>query len=185
MKSSHLAALALLAFPVPASASVVTFGAGYAESCWRAAEARNPHRISIKDCDRALGEQALTSADRVATHVNRGVLHLIRADVRSANADFDAALAIDPRQAEAWLNKAVVHARFGKSSDALPFVVKALEFGTRKPALAYFVRAMAAEDSGDLVAAYRDLKRAQALDPKWEEPEIELRRFQVRSSARG
>lgn len=182
MSRSHLALMALLAFPVSASASVVTLGAGYAESCWRAAEARNSDRGSLNDCDRALTEPGLTSDDRVATHVNRGILHLIRSDVRSANADFDSALAIDPQHAEAWLNKAVAHARFGKSSDAMPFVVKALELGTRKPALAYFVRAMANEDRGDMLAAYRDLKRAQALDPKWKEPEIELRRFQVRSS---
>lgn len=182
MKSPNLALIALFAFPVSASASVVTMGAGYAESCWRAAEARSADRQSIAECDRALTEQGLISADRVATHVNRGILHLIRANVRLANADFDAALAINPNQPEAWLNKAVAHARFGKSSDALPFVAKALELGTRKPALAYFVRAMANEDRGDIISAYRDLKRAQALDPKWKEPEIELRRFQVRSN---
>ena len=39
---------------------------------------------------------------------------------------------------------------------------KALELKTRRPALAYFVRAMAYEDSGNLRAAYNDLQRAQA-----------------------
>lgn len=182
MRTPHLAVMALFAFSVPASAAVITLGTGLAESCYHAAQARNADRQSMEACDRALTEQGLIAADRVATHVNRGVLHLLRSNVRMANADFDAALALDPTEAEAWLNKAVAHARFGRSTDAMPFVAKALEHGTRKPALAYFVRAMANEDSGNIAAAYNDLKRAQALDPKWKEPEIELRRFQVRSS---
>ena len=179
MRSSHLALMAMVAFPISASASVVTVGAGYAESCWRAAEARSADRQALQDCDRALTEEGLIPADRIATHVNRGILHLLRSNVHMANADFDAALAMDPTEAEAWLNKAVAHARFGKSSDAMPFVAKALEYGTRKPALAYFVRAMAKEDNGNIVGAYNDLKRARALDPKWKEPQIELRRFRV------
>lgn len=182
MKTSRLAVMALVAFPASASAAVISLGSGLAESCFHAAEARHADRQSIQACDRALTEQGLTAEDRVATYVNRGVLHLIRSNVRMANADFDAALAIDPTEAEAWLNKAVALARFGKSTDAMPFVAKALEHGTRKPALAYFVRAMANEDNGNIAAAYHDLKRAQQLDPKWKEPEIELRRFQVRSS---
>jgi tetratricopeptide (TPR) repeat protein len=73
----------------------------------------------------------------------------------------------------------VVHARFGRPIDAMPLVQKALELNTRRPALAYFVRAMAHEDSGNIAGAYYDLKRAQQLEPDWKEPQIELRRFQV------
>ena len=62
----------------------------------------------------------------------------------------------------------------------LPMVEKALENGTRMPALAYFVRGVANEDSGNIAAAYHDLQRARQLDPNWSEPEIELRRYQVR-----
>jgi len=127
-----------------------------------------------------LAEEALSPEDRVATHVNRGILRLRLARLTDANADFDRALAMDPKQAEAWLNKAVLNARFGRSVDALPMVQKALEFNTKRPALAYFVRAMAHEDSGNIRAAYHDLQRARELDPKWAEPRIELKRFKVR-----
>jgi tetratricopeptide (TPR) repeat protein len=179
-KLSHLMVLAVAAVPMSASAAVISMGNGYAVSCYEAAEGSSATLRALDDCNRALTEQALPPQERVATLVNRGIILLRRSDVKSANADFDAALQIDPRQPEAWLNKAVAHARFGKSTDALPLVAKALEYGTRKPALAYFVRAMGNEDSGNLAAAYHDLQRAQQLDPKWEEPRIELQRFRVR-----
>ena len=180
MKISPLAMMAVAAFPATAGASVITVGSGFAESCYQAADARNASRAAMEACNHALTEQALTPDDRVATFVNRGILYLIRANVKEANSDFDTALALDPNEPEAWLNKAVAHARFGKAVDALPLVQKALELKTRRPALAYFVRAMAYEDSGNIPAAYHDLKRAQALEPGWKEPAIELRRFQVR-----
>ncbi|HEY0629936.1 MAG TPA: tetratricopeptide repeat protein [Sphingomicrobium sp.] len=172
--------MALAAFPVSASASVISIGSGFAESCWRAAEDRDASRTAMDNCNKAMAEEGLAHHDRVATHVNRGILYLIRGNVREANTDFDTALRLDPTEPDAWLNKAVVHARFGNSTAAMPFVAKALELKTRRPALAYFVRAMAYEDSGNIQAAYYDLKRAQSLEPKWSEPVAELKRFQVR-----
>ena len=180
MRLSPLAVVAATIVAVPAIASVQTMGGGYAKSCYTAAESRFVSQRNIDDCNLALAEEALPVQDRVATLVNRGILYLRRRDVAHADADFDAALRIDPNQAEAWLNKAIVRARFGKSTDALPHVAKALETGTRKPALAYFVRAMAYEDIGNLRAAYADLQRAHQLDPNWVEPTIELKRFKVR-----
>lgn len=179
MKISSFALIVLAALPAAATASVVTMGSGYAESCYHAADARVAGQAEMAACDRALTEEALDQTDRVATYVNRGILHLLRTDTGQANADFDAALALNPNQAEAWLNKAIVHARFGRPVDAMPMVQKALELKTRRAALAYFVRAMAHEDSGNVTAAYQDLKRAQALDPEWREPGIELQRFKV------
>ena len=93
---------------------------------------------------------------------------------------FEARFTLDPNQAEAWLNKAVLQLRTGKAVDALPMVQRAIDLKTRRPALAYFVRAMAHEQGGNIRAAYEDLKRAQALEPGWKDPQIELRRFQVR-----
>lgn len=172
--------IAALALSASAGASVVTLGGGYAESCYEAAEAQQIGAESLDVCNQAIAEEALFAADRVATHVNRGIIYLRRGSVTEAKADFDTALALDPKQPEAWLNKAILFARYGDSRAALPLVAKALENGTRRPAVAYFVRAMAHEDSGNLAAAYRDLKKAQSLAPKWREPGVELARYQVR-----
>jgi len=180
MKLSVLVVAALAAIPASTTAAVLTVGGGYAHSCYKAADAQDARSTAIQTCNHALSEDALSPDDRVATLVNRGIVHLRRIDLPQAEADFDAALAIDPTQAEAWLNKAVLHARHGKSVDAMPMVQKALELKTNRPALAYFVRAMAYEDSGNIRAAYHDLQRAQALEPNWAEPQIELKRFKVR-----
>ena len=176
---SLFAVTSTLVLAVPAGAAVLTVGGGYAHSCYRAAETQATRGDALQSCNLALSEEALSPDDRVATHVNRGILLLRLARLSDANADFDSALAMDPKQAEAWLNKAVLNARYGRSADALPMVQKALEFNTKRPALAYFVRAMAHEDSGNIKAAYYDLQRARELDPKWAEPRIELRRFKV------
>lgn len=180
MKISPLVVVALAALSAPVSASVLSLGSEFSESCYRSADVRDASRQAMENCNKALSEEAITPDDRVATHVNRGILYLVRRKPSEATADFDAALALDPNQAEAWLNKAVVHARFGRPVDAMPLVQKALDLKTRRPALAYFVRALALEDSGNIAGAYQDLKRAQRLEPRWKEPKIELRRFQVR-----
>jgi len=177
---SLAAGLAFAGIASSAQASVLTIGGGYAKSCYEAADDQMIARKGLDACNRALSEEALAPRDRVATHVNRGIVFLRRGSLAEADADFDAALTLDPRQAEAWLNKAILDVRYRNSADALPLVQKALENGTRQPALAYFVRGVANEDSGNIAAAYQDLQRARKLDPKWAEPEIELRRYQVR-----
>jgi Tfp pilus assembly protein PilF len=117
-------------------AAVLSVGSSYAHGCYQAAEDRDARRTAMDTCDHAIAEQGLMVEDRVATHVNRGILYLIRGNVKQAGADFDAALALDPTEPDAWLNKAVLVARYGKSTDAMPFVSKALELKTRRPALA-------------------------------------------------
>jgi Tfp pilus assembly protein PilF len=173
-------ALTVLMTSTAGAASVIAVGGGYASACYAAAESQEIGPDSLDVCDRALEEEALTYDDRVATHVNRGIVFLRRGSLVSAQADFDRALKLDPNEPEAWLNKAILVARHGNGRDALPLVTKALEKGTRRPAVAYFVRAMAYEASGNAGAAYQDFKRARSLAPDWREPVAELARFQIR-----
>jgi tetratricopeptide (TPR) repeat protein len=179
MKLTPLA-IVLAAMPCAAAASVIAVGGGNARACYEAAEAQNITAHSLNICDRALAEEALVANDRAATLVNRGIIRMRRGSLAQAEADFDAALVLNSAESEAWLNKAVLYARYRDSRDALPFVAKALELGTRHPEIAYFVRAMAYEDSGNIPAAYRDFQRARNLAPKWHEPAAELARFQLR-----
>ncbi len=180
MKKLSLTLLALAAFPASAAASSLTFGSSLAQSCYLAAEDRDIGREAMDACNRALTEEALTERDRVSTHVNRGILYLNRSDLRAANADFDAALALDSQEPEAWLNKAIGYVRVGQTADALPMIQKALDLKTRRPAVAYYVRALVLEDSGNIAGAYRDLRMAQKLEPKLKAATVELGRFQVR-----
>ena len=182
-KLSLLAAVAVTALATSSAtsshASVMTIGGGYATACYQSAKHQDARQQALDECDHALSQEALVNSDRAATLINRGILHLRRENLRAAGADFDAALRIDPRQPEAWLNKAIMQVRHGKAAPAMPFVAHALEYGTQRPSLAYFVRAMAYEDDGNLRAAYNDLQRARDLDPDWDQPAIELRRYRV------
>jgi tetratricopeptide (TPR) repeat protein len=56
----------------------------------------------------------------------------------------------------------------------------ALSKKTRKPAIAYYGRAVANELNGRIKEAYRDYRQANLIDPKWREPKTELARFTVR-----
>ena len=191
--STAIAAAALTAAATPASGAPRITGApdqafvvgmpgagGLARSCYLAAEARNVSDVALGECDRALTEQELTKPDRVATHINRGILRRMREDATGARADFDAALALDPNQPEAWLNRGVLLFNQGATEEALRMFERAIALKTSAPALAYFGRGLANEERGDVRAAYADLRRAQALKPGWSQPAQELARYQIR-----
>lgn len=181
MTVRRLIAAALLAgIAVPASASVVVIGNSGARQCFLAADAGgSPDPSDIMTCDMALREEGLVLQDQVATHVNRGILRLRRGQIAAAIADFDAAIALDPRQPEAYLNKGAALMRVDNAREALPLFTASLERNTARPELAHFGRAIANETLGNVEAAYNDYRRASELRPNWEEPRAELRRFRV------
>lgn len=181
MKAFFLAtSAALVAATVPASASIITVGGSLARSCYLAADARNATTQNLTVCDRALTEQALTERDELATHVNRGILRMVRGDLASARADFDRALAMDPNEPETWLNLGVLHFQQGDSDGAIRMFQRAIELRTKSPAFAYYGRGLANEDRGNIRAAYADLVTARSLRPDWSPPAVQLQRYQVR-----
>jgi tetratricopeptide (TPR) repeat protein len=180
-KRNLLLAAAIAAFAAPASASVVVIGNSDARRCFEAADSRLlPNMLDIRRCDSALRDSGLLSGyEVVATHVNRGILHLRRGMVDNAIADFDQAIALDPNQPESYLNKGAALVRRNNAAGAVQLFTVALERNTRRPALAHYGRAVAQEALGNVAAAYRDFRRASEIDPAWREPQIELTRFRV------
>jgi len=177
-----IVAAALAALAVPAGAAVTVLGSTSARLCFEAADARiAPSRDSLMRCDQALTEENLTDYDRVATYVNRGILRLRMGNFDSAIADFDLALARDPNQAEAYLNKGVALLRKPDGwAQAVPLFDAALAKKTRRPALAYYGRGVANELGGHVKEAYFDYREASRIEPKWHDPQAELARFTVR-----
>jgi tetratricopeptide (TPR) repeat protein len=161
------------------SASVMTFGSSNAESCYQSVETRSLAITAMRDCDAALREASLSTHDRAGTFVNRGILFMRGKNLMAAQRDFDAAIATDPGQPEAWLNKGIALIAKGDSAGALPLVDRALQLQTRRPAMAHYARAIAHEDSGNLRAAYADLLVARRLEPKWSAVKQDLARFRV------
>jgi len=178
---SRLAALVaagVMAFP--AAAAVIVSGGGEARRCYEAASAAKPSRGGVRLCTRALTRLAPGSHEHVATIVNRGIVWMETGALAEAIADFDRAIALDPEEPEAWLNKgfATLNLPDGAAAAKVMFDA-ALAKRSRRPELAYFGRALAEEDLGDLRAAYLDYRRASAIKPDWEAPLRELTRFQV------
>lgn len=183
MRISFLSAAATILITGPAAAGVTVIGSSSARLCYEATESRlMPAFDTLRRCDEALNQEALSDYDTVATLVNRGIVKLRMGRQQEAIADFDAASKRDPDQAEAYLNKGLALLRAGDAwEQALPLFDTALAKRTRKPALAYFGRAVANELGGRVKEAYRDYRLASRTDPKWTAPRTELARFKVRS----
>jgi tetratricopeptide (TPR) repeat protein len=176
------AAVALMGM-APTGSAVVSVGGGPAKSCYDAATARDASEQAIRECNKALNQEVLPFNDLVASFVNRGVLRLVQADYRKAEADFNQAMSLHPTQPEAWLNKGIARYQQGDTKSAIVHFDRAIELRTRYTALAYFGRGLANEDSGNIKGAYADLQKASQLNPEWQAPRQELTRFQVRKPA--
>ena len=143
--------------------------------------ASKPDRID--ECNRALAEEALSRAGpRGDLRQSRDRLPASAAAATHAERDFDAALALDPSQPEAWLNKAIVACSDRATArEALPLVEKALRLGTERAGAGLFrARASPMSDAAIMRAAYCDLQaRAGAGARTGPMPASELQRYQV------
>jgi tetratricopeptide (TPR) repeat protein len=175
-----LMAAALAASAAPAAAGVLVLGSSDARLCYEAADSPStPTGTDIRRCDSALIDGNLSQYEIVATHVNRGILRLRRGGVDEAVADFDQAIALDPNQPEAYLNKGAALLRRQNPSEALQLFTVALERETSRPAIAHYGRAIANEQLGNVREAYNDYRAASELAPDWADPRTELARFRV------
>ena len=158
---------------------MLVLGSSNARLCYEAADSPMlPSARALRDCDEALLRDNLSRYETVATHVNRGILQLRRNLVDLAVRDFDAAIAMDPEQPEAYLNKGAAMIRRQDAASALQLFTVALERNTSRPAIAHYGRGVANEAVGNIPAAYRDFRRASELDPDWRS-QLELARFRV------
>lgn len=170
----------LAATSIPAAASVVVVGSSSARLCYEAADsAALPSRRDLTMCDDAFADPSISHRDTIATYINRGIVKLRRGAVDAAIVDFDAAITMDPRQPESYLNKGAALVQRNDPRGALPLFTVALEYRTERPEMAHFGRAIANEDLGNLPAAYADYRRASELARDWEQARVELARFRL------
>ena len=169
-------AAALLSSTAQGAVSVI--GDGPAQLCYQAADTGQSPLDYMSYCDQALAG-TLSSADRAATFVNRGVLKLSINSIEGATADFNSSLAINPNLGEAYINLGATLIAKRRYAEALADINKGLALGTKEPHLAYYDRAMADEALGNLQAAYDDYRKAQSLAPDFEKASDELKRFRI------
>src|SRR5687768_2966411 len=138
---------AAIATAATASSNIQVLGNTLARTCYEAADSNRDFMDGLRHCDQAL-QQSLFDNDRVATLVNRGILRMRIGNLDGAIQDFDEAIARDPDQPEAYLNKGWALLRRDGWNDAVPLFTTALEKRTVRPAVAHFGRGMAYETGG-------------------------------------
>jgi len=181
MKKLNLALATAMALALSAPANAVTFvSIGLAGACYDYARENRNSAEGLDQCSAALTAQRLSDRDRAATHVNRGIIHLRRGSYDMAMSDFDRAISVDPALAEGYINRGAALLRQQNYRGAVEAISQGLERSPEDPAQAYYNRAVANEELGNVRAAYNDYRRAAELRPTWDAPQFELSRFQVR-----
>ncbi|MBC7670097.1 tetratricopeptide repeat protein [Caulobacter sp. DWR2-3-1b2] len=179
IRSTVLVAAAVLAAGT-AHASTLIIGGGAAKDCSNAALNGRADKASVTTCTVALDIETLNFRDRARTYVNRGVLYMRQRDFNGAVSDFDSASRIDPNLGEAFVNRGAAFVGTQRYDEGLSQIDQGLALGVKDPEKAYYNRAIAHENLGDVTAAYRDYSKALELDPAWDAPKKELARFTVK-----
>ena len=161
-----------------AEAAVTVIGPGSAHLCYEAADSGQTTREGMMFCNEALTD-ILSTTDRAATYINRGVLELNVAKVNAAQDDFNAGIALNPELAEGYVDRGATFIAQRRYADAITDINKGLALGAKQPHIAYFDRAIADEGLGNLQAAYDDYRQALTIDPNFSMASDELKRFKL------
>jgi tetratricopeptide (TPR) repeat protein len=177
MRHFGLAVLALLAAPA-AAAQVTVLGGGIARECY---EATKFQTISAADaerlCTRALELEAMNSANRAATLTNRGVVRMRQGKLDPALSDYNNAKRIRPQVGATYLNEGAAYILKGEFNSALDSLNRAIELDSDDLYAAFYNRAIAREQTGDVEGAYFDFLKSQELNPDFGLTRRQLERF--------
>lgn len=170
---------------ISAGAATTVVGKGNTVDCFDAAQkaARGvlppvQQSDALAACRAALADKPV-GIDITATLINRGVVEGAMGRYDDAIADYEAAMARQPDNADVYMDRGLAYSGQGRYGLARADFDHALALGTTSADLAYFNRAVAQEKSGDLKAAYLDYRQALAANPDFEPAKRELARFHV------
>lgn len=156
--------------------AVTTFGTPAAQVCAESAAQGEVSDLAVDACTRALSE-GLNRQGRVAMLINRGVLRLRRSEPGLALQDFDAAIELSPREAEAHQNRGAALIALGQNGPAVAALTEALGLGVQEPQKTYLNRGIAREALGDQRGALEDYTTALEIDPAWAPANAEIARI--------
>ena len=179
MLAGAAAGLIACAAASSAGAAISVIGNSIANSCYRTAEFGGDDNAGINTCTYALQQESLTSRDRAATYINRGILRSRAGDSTGALADYDHGLGIDPTLGEGYVDRGATYIALRQYSEALQDINKGLDMGARQPQIAYYDRAIVNEALGNIRGAYQDYKKAVELEPDFTLATQQLSRFKV------
>jgi tetratricopeptide (TPR) repeat protein len=174
-----IAAAAALAAPA-ASAQVTVIGGGIARDCYEAVKFSLGRANDAEAlCTRALELEALNLVNKAATYTNRGVLRMRQGDYDAALQDYAAAKRMKPGTGATWLNEGAAYIFKKDYNSALVSLEKAIELNSEDLYAAYYNRAIAKENTGDVQGAYYDFVKSKELNPEFAATDRQLSRFTV------
>jgi len=134
----------------------------------------------LASCTRALDGGQLSTRDRAATHVNRGILSAVLEDYENAMRDYDAAMDLYPRYGAIYVNRGNIFF-LGESYDsAIDEYTKALDADMSEYQVPHLNRGMAYESLGLYADAEDDYRRALEISPNWILAQTKLARVLAR-----
>ncbi|HUO99443.1 MAG TPA: tetratricopeptide repeat protein [Rhizomicrobium sp.] len=178
------AAITFILCATSADAAITVVGNGRAHACYAAAENQFRSADSEDVCTAALENDPLTPRNRAATYVNRGVIRTGARHLDAALADYEQAIAMGGHLSRsdlgvAYVDRASVLCAMTRYREAIDSVNQGLGLGTSRPEMAFYVRAVAEDEMGDLRSAYFDYKQAVAIRPDFAAAARQLTRFHV------
>ncbi len=174
-----LAACVAVAAPA-ASAQVTVIGGGIARDCYEAVKFGLGRPADAEElCTRAIELEALNLENKAATYTNRGVLRMRMGNYDAALADYAIAKRIRPETGATWLNEGAAFIFKKDFNSALVSLEKAIELNSEDLYAAYYNRAIAKENTGDVEGAYFDFVKSKELNPDFEKTDAQLARFTV------
>lgn len=172
-------AILMTAFGLAAGAhaqmAITTFGATDALLCYQ--NAADDFSGDISPCDAALSQGGTSPADRYKTLVNRGIIKNRTGDIASAMDDFNAALAINEKIAEAYLNRGNSHYLSGRYSEALSDYETAISYEVNKPWAAWYNIGLAHEAMKETEKARAAYMKALEINPEFSAAQEKLARL--------
>ena len=176
-----LLAASFIALIAPsASAQVSVIGGGIARDCYEAALfGRTSNQEGEKICTKAIEAEMMKLENRAATYTNRGVLRMRAGNYDGALSDYAIAKNMKPELGAIWLNEGAAYIFQKDFASALVSLDKAIELDSQELYAAYYNRAIARENTGDLAGAYADFQKTVELNPEFERAKWQLTRFTI------
>jgi tetratricopeptide (TPR) repeat protein len=107
------------------------------------------------------------------------VLRLALNETDAALDDFSNGLVVDASLGEGYVDRGAALIDKKLYGEAIKDIDKGLAMGARRPALAWYDRAIADEGLGNIPAAYKDYRQALVAQPDLTLASEELKRFKV------
>lgn len=174
-----LIAIATLLFAAPVYAqSITTFGNSDAQQCYLYTKLPIGS-TGLEYCEKALRFGGLSKKDRAATLVNRGINLNRTGSHDDAMADYEAALKLVPKLAEAFVNRGNTFIYKKQFELARGDYTRAIELETRDLHAAYYNRGLAHEALRDLDSAFADYVEAVRIRPEWDQALERVARYEA------